>query len=95
MSALAEIQTMIEERVSGEPALAGTFHDLYQRVVELRGTERQLRLDLQNLSEDYQNLFVQFSAQTGELARAKRRLAQLESPPLTCNPQGPLVPCVL
>jgi hypothetical protein len=100
MSALAEIQSMIEERVSREPHLAGTFHDLYQRVITLKAAEQQLQRDHQRLQQSYQDLFLQYSAQTGELARIKRELR--ESAQTICDlnhstydPQGPFVPCVL
>jgi hypothetical protein len=81
MSALVEIQTMIEERVAREPALAGTFHDLYQRVVTLKAAEQQLEKDHHDLQQAYKDLFVQYSAQTGELARLKQEEGRDDVPP--------------
>jgi predicted nucleic acid-binding Zn-ribbon protein len=100
MSALAEIQTMIEERVAQEPALAGTFHDLYQRVVTLKAVEQQLEKDHHDLQQAYKDLFVQYSAQTGELARTRNQMRDAaetirELNHSTYDPQRPLVPCVL
>jgi hypothetical protein len=76
MSCLTEIRKMIEERISAQPELRESFAAIHARVIELERIEQQLRIDHQNLCEDYQNLFVQFNSQAKALAEATSETTQ-------------------